>query len=146
MKYILIILMFMLIPFTVLAGDKIKGTSFHVGDAQAWETGEGSAYFIWHAKGVSHATEGPTGTDPIECHGAGHFDKEGSQVEGICILGAGDDTITQSFKSENGKGQWKYLTGTGKYKGVEGEGTYTHTDLAAGRAIAEWEGEMSLAK
>ena len=137
MKYILLILTFMLIPFTVLAGDKIKGTAFYAGDVQGWETGDGTGYFIWHAKGVSHSTEGPLGTVPVECHGAGHYEKEGSQVEGICVYGAGDDTITADFKSDKG---------TGKYKGVEGEGTYTHTDLAAGRSMSEWEGEISLAK
>ena len=146
MKLILLIFTLMLIPFTTLAGDRIKGTSFYAGDAQGWETGEGSGYFIWNAEGVSHSTEGPLGTNPIECHGAGHYDKEGSQVEGVCILGAGNDTAIQSFKSDNGQGQWKFVTGTGKYKGIKGEGTYMHTDLPAGRSISEWEGKVSLAK
>ena len=146
MKFILLILTFVLIPFTALAGDKVKGTSFYSGDVQGWETGDESGYFIWHAKGVSHSTEGPLGTNPIDCHGAGHYDKEGSRVEGICILGAGDDTAIQSFKSDKGQGQWKMLKGTGKYTGMKGEGTYTHTDLPAGRSMSEWEGEMSLAE
>jgi len=148
MKFILLILTFVLIPFTTLAGDKIKGTSFFSADTQSWETGDGSGYLILHSKGVSHSTEGPFGTQPIECHGAVGFDKEGSWGEGICVLGAGDDTHTHDWKIDKGQkvGQWKYLTGTGKYTGIKGEGTYTPTDLPAGRGMSEWEGEISLAK
>ncbi len=148
MKFILLILTFVLIPFTTLAGDKIKGTNFFSGDSQSWETGDGTGYWIWHGKGVIHSTEGPLGTQPVECHGAGRWDKEGSWTDGICVQGDGDDTITYGWKRDKGQkvGQWKYLTGTGKYTGIKGEGTYTHTDLPAGRGMSEWEGEVSLAK
>lgn len=148
MKFILLILTFVLIPFTTLAGDKIKGTNFYTEDTQAWETGEGTGYWIWHGKGVEHPTEGPLGTYPIECHGAGFFDNEGSRSEGICMHGAGDDTITDHWKTDKGQkvGQWKFLGGTGKYTGIKGEGTYTPTVLPAGRVMTEWEGEISLAK
>ncbi|MGI9227242.1 MAG: hypothetical protein ACR2PU_00470 [Gammaproteobacteria bacterium] len=148
MKFILLILMVVLIPFTALAGDKIKGTSFYSGDTQGWDTGDGTGYWISHNKGVAHSTEGPLGTTPLECHGAGGFDKEGSWSEGICVQGAGDDTAIYSWKTDKGQevGEWKYLTGAGKYTGIKGEGTYMYKDLPAGRGMSEWEGEVSLAK
>jgi len=127
MKFILLILTFVLIPFTALADDKVKGTSFFSADSQSWETGDGSGYWIMHSKGVSHSTESPLGTTPIGCHGAGHWDIEGSWAEGICVQGAGDDTAIFDWKTDKGQevGQWKYLSGTGKYTGIKGEGTYT---------------------
>ncbi len=148
MKFILLILTFVLIPFTAFAGDKIKGTNFLSGDSQGWDTGEGTGYWISNSKGVSHSTEGPLGTLPVECHGAGGVDEEGSWGEGICVVGADDDTHTTHWKLEKGQkvGQWKYVSGTGKYAGIKGEGTYMHTDLPAGRSMSEWEGEVSLAK
>ena len=148
MKFILLILTFVLIPFTVLAGDKIKGTNFFTEDTQAWETGDGTGYWIWHAKGIEHPTEGPLGTNPIECHGAGFWDKEGSWGEGICIIGAGDDTHTSHWKYDKGQevGKSKYVSGTGKYIGIKGEVTIKNNKLPAGRSMSEWEGEVSLAK
>ena len=59
MKFILLILTLVLIPFTTLAGEKIKGTNFYTEDTQVWETGDGTGYWIWHAKGIEHPTEGP---------------------------------------------------------------------------------------
>ena len=148
MKFILFILMFVLIPFTTLAGDKVKGNNYLSADTQVWETGDGMGYWIVHSKGVSHSTEGPLGNLPIECTGTGGWDKEGSWAEGVCTQGAGDDTAIHDWKTDKGQkvGQWKYLSGTGKYKGIKGGGTYTHTDLPAGRGMSEWEGEVSLAK
>ena len=148
MKRIPLFLILVLIPFTTLAGDKVKGTNFFAGDDQNWETGEGTGYWIWHGKGVSQSIEGPLGTGPIECHGAGFWDKEGSWGEGICVHAAGDDSRTSHWKRDRGQkvGQWKWLTGTGKFAGIKGEGTYISTELPEGRSIAEWEGEVTLAK
>ncbi len=151
MKFILLILTFVLIPFTTLAGDKVKGITFFTEDRQSWVTGEGTGYWTWHNKGIEHPTEGPLGTNPIECHGAGFLDEEGSWGEGICIIGAGDDTHISHWKVDKGQevSQWKYLSGTGKYAGIKGEGTSKHIELPAvpaGRGMSEWEGEVSLAK
>ena len=148
MKRILLILTFVLIPFITLAGEKIKGTTFYTEDTQSWETGNGTGYWIWHSKGVEHPTEGPLGTNPIECHGAGFWDKEGSWGEGICVIGTDDDTFTSHWKTDKGQEvtQWKYLTGTGKYKGIKGEGTSKYIALPADRSMVEWEGEVDLAK
>ena len=148
MKFILLILTFVLIPFTALAGEKVKGITFFTEDTQVWETGEGTGYWICHTKGVEHPTEGPLETNPIECHGAGFMDKEGLWGEGICIIGAGDDIHTSHWKLDKGQevSQWKYVSGTGKYKGIKGEGTAKNIKLPAGRSMSEWEGEVSLAK
>ena len=74
--------------------------------------------------------------------------KKGRGVKASACIGAGDDTHTDHWKIDKGQevGQWKYLSGTGKYTGIKGEGTYTHTELPAGRSMSEWEGEISLAK
>ena len=148
MKFMLLILTFVLIPSTTFAGDKVKGMNFYAGDSQLWETSDGTGFWIWHAKGVTHPTEGPFGPQPIECHGSGFWDKEGSWTEGICVQGSGDDTVKQHWKRNKGQkvGKWEYLSGTGKYTGIKGNGTYTHTDLPAGRGMSEWVGEISLAK
>ena len=148
MKYILLILTFVLIPFTAHAGDKVKGTNFFSWDSQSWETGDGTGYWVMHGKGIEQSTEGPLGTNPIECHGSGFWDQEGSRSEGICIIGAGDDTHTSHWKYDKGQevGQWKYVGGTGKYTGIKGEGTTKYIELPAGRSMSEWKGEVSLAK
>ena len=148
MKFTILILMLVLIPLTTLAGDKVKGITLFTEDTQAWPTGEGTGYWIWHTKGVEHPTEGPLDTNPIECHGAGFWDKEGSWGEGICVIGAGDDTHTSHWKLGKGKEvtEWKYVGANGKYSGIKGEGTAKTVKLPAGRGMSEWEGEISFEK
>jgi hypothetical protein len=161
----------LLFPLTAVAGEKISGTNFFVVDGQEWETGDGSGYWMWHGTGVSRTLEGPGDTNAIECHGAGFWDEEGSWGEGICVEtigedGAGfwdeegswgegicvetigEDTVTSDWKEEKGQdvGQWNFLSGTGKYAGVTGGGTYKSQSLPGGRSISEWEGEVTFAE
>jgi hypothetical protein len=144
----MISMVLLLFPFTAFAGEKVKGTNFYVTDVQNWETGDGTGYWIFHGEGVSNSMEGPLGTNALECHGAGFWDKEGSWGEGICVHGAGDDTRISSWKRGKGEkvGQWKILSGTGKYVGMTGQGSYTPTSLPGNRHMSEWEGEITLAE
>ena len=148
MQRLMLFLVLLLFPLTAIAGEKISGTNFFVVDGQEWETGDGSGYWMWHGTGVSRTLEGPGDTNAIECHGAGFWDKEGSWGEGICVETIGDDTVTSDWKEEKSQevGQWKFLSGTGKYAGVTGGGTYKSQSLAGGRSISEWEGEVTLAE
>ena len=148
MKYVMPFLAVLLFSLPAIAGEKVKGTTFFVVDEQNWETGQETGYWIWHGKGVSQSVGGPLGTDPIECHGAGFWDKDGSWGEGICVHAMGDDTRTVHWKRDKGQkvGQWKNLTGTGKFAGMTGEGIYTSTPLPEGRHVTEWEGEVTLSK
>ena len=138
----------MLSPLTTLAAEKIKGTSFFVVDQQNWETGKDTGYWMWHGKGVSQFALGPFETLSIECHGAGFWAKDESWGEGICVQGAGDDTFTSDWKRDKGQkvGQWSYLSGTGKYAGITGKGTYISTPVAGDRHMSEWEGEVTFAE
>jgi hypothetical protein len=88
------------------------------------------------------------GAGPLECGGAGYWDKDGSWGEGICVYGAGENTRVTAWKQDKGKkaGTWRILSGTGTYAGMTGEGTYVSTSLAGSRTMSEWEGEITLAK
>ena len=146
MKRFALYLVLALIPQTALAAEKVKGTDFFVVDLQDWETGDNAGYWIWHGKGVSHPHAGPFESEIIDCHGAGFFDKDVSWGEGICIHGEGDDTRTSSWKREKGQkmGQWKILSGTGKYQGTTGQGTYKPTSLAGDHQVTEMEGVITM--
>ena len=148
MKRLVLFVALLLFPLTAIAGERVSGTSFFVVDEQSWETGDGSGYWIWHGEGVERSAEGPLGTSPLECHGAGFWSKDGSWGEGICVVGAGDDTRTIHWMRDKGEkvGRWKDLIGTGKYAGMIGEGTYTPTPLPGGRSVTDWEGEVTLVK
>ncbi len=149
MQRLMLFLVLLLIPLTAIAGEKVSGTDFYVVDEQSWETGDGSGYWMWHGKGVSQIHEGPLETVAVECHGAGFWDNDGSWGEGICVNGAGDDTRMLHWKTEKSQkmmGQWKILSGTGKYAGITGGGTYKDQNLSGGRSLTEWEGEVTLAE
>ncbi len=148
MQRLMLLMVLLLFPLTAFAGEKISGTDVYVDDGQNWETGDGSGYWMWHGKGVSQVHEGPLETTAVECHGAGFWDKDGSWGEGICVETAGDGTATSDWKRDKGKevGQWKYLSGTGKYAGITGGGTYKEQSLPGGHSVSEFEGEVTLAE
>lgn len=146
MKRVMIFSAVLLLPIATHAGEKISGTIFYVVDQQAWETGEDTGYWIWHGRGITHSTEGPFGTFPTECHGAGFWDANGSWGEGICVDGSGDDTRIGHWKKDKGEevGRWEFVSGTGKFAGIKGQGTYTPTPLPGNRHVSEFEGEVTL--
>jgi hypothetical protein len=148
MKSLMVFLVLLLFPLTAIAGEKVKGTTYFVVNQQGWKTGDGTGYWIWHGDGVSQSVEGPLGTGPSECHGAGFWDENGSWGEGICVHGDGDDTRTVHWKRDKGQkvGQWTNLLGTGKFAGITGGGSYTTTSLPGNRHISEWDGEVTLAE
>ena len=41
---------------------------------------------------------------------------------------------------------WENLSGTGKFAGMTGQGTYVSKPLPDGRHMSEWEGEVTLAE
>jgi len=131
-----------------MAGERVRGTSFFMVDDQGWETGADTGYWIWHGNGIQNSTEGPLGTNPIECHGAGFWDANGSWGEGICRSGSGDDIRTIRWWREKGEkiGYWEDLHGTGKFAGMTGQGTYVSKPLPDGRQMSEWEGEVTMAQ
>ncbi len=148
MKRLAIFFALLLVSHPAFAGEKVKGTNFLVVDQQTWQTGEGSGYWMYQGKGVQQTLEGLPGAGPLECSGAGYWDKEGSWGEGISVYGAGENTRVTSWKQDKGQkaGKWKILSGTGTYAGMTGDGTYVSTSLAGGRSMSEWEGEIELAK
>lgn len=149
MKRAMAFLAVMLFPLAALAGEKASGTTFTVDDNQVWRTGEKTGYWIWHGKGIEQEVSGPlVGTRPIECHGAGFWDADGSWGEGICVAGSGDDVRYIDWKRGKGEqvGQWKTISGTGKFAGRIGQGTYNPTKLPDSRTVSEWEGEYTSAE
>ena len=61
--------------------------------------------------------------------------------------GKTDSRVSHWWKEKGQKvGQWKVLTGTGKYAGMKGEGTYNSMQLPEGRHMTEWEGVVTLVK
>ena len=148
MQRLILFLVLLLFPLTAIAGEKIRGTNFFVEDEQSWETGDESGYWMWHGKGISQMHEGPLESTAIECHGAGGWDKDESWGEGICVETVGDDTHTSGWKRDKGQelGQWKYLSGTGKYAGITGGDTYKNHPMPGGHSVSEFEGEVTLAE
>lgn len=143
-RYYLIALL--LLPVVTVAEQKVSGTTFFVTDSQYNPTGEDTGYWIWSAEGIERSVEGPLGTQPIECYGSGWWDQDGSWGEGICLIGDKDDTRTIRWWKDKGeqKSHWEHLSGTGKFAGMTGSGTYQPESLSDHRSISEWEGKVTL--
>ncbi len=50
MQRLMVFLVLLLFPLSAIAGEKVSGTAFYVGDQQSWETGDGSGYWMYHGK------------------------------------------------------------------------------------------------
>ena len=90
MKRLVLFLVLLLFPLTAIAGEKVSGTNFFVVDNQGWETGDGTGYWIWHGEGVHYSAEGPLGTVPTECHGAGFWDGDWPEPEATKLTDAAE--------------------------------------------------------
>lgn len=147
MKSLVLSLTFITVSFSAFATDKVKGTNYLVViDRQLVETGEGTGYWMSQSKGIQRLLDGPRDPEPVECKGAGYWNKDGDWGEGVCVYGSGENMRVSSWKQARGTGEWELLSGTGIYEGVTGQGTYVSTSLPGGRSISEFEGEVTMAK
>ena len=93
--------------------------NFDLGD-RIFHTADNNGYF--------EVVEGPLDEGPARCIGSGFGFADGtSTINGICIFGEGDDTFTISWKGgEKGAANtWNVIDGTGRFKGMTGEGIAT---------------------
>jgi hypothetical protein len=98
------------------------------------------------------------GSKPGKTVNASTTDMTGSMGKGhgysTSVMDNGDSTIvrfegtTQAKKdgSATYKGTWKYVRGTGKFKGLSGGGTYNGAGAADGSGFADVSGHYSLGK
>lgn len=147
MRHITLILAIFLFPLTAVAAEKVKGTNYMIVESQGWPTGNSAGYWMMNATGVTQYTLGPMGPGATECHGAGNWGADGNEGEGICVHTEADGTRTSLWKIGKGEaiGHWEIVSGTGKYVGITGQGTYKSMKLPNGRVISEFEGDITLA-
>jgi hypothetical protein len=131
------------VAMTILGGQVVYDLGLVRGGATGAEL-----VFTGANKGVRVSDDPDQLPRPTECHGAGHFDADGSWGEGICRFGDATDFVLQSFKSEQGAdtGVWEILRTGGSYAGLTGSGTYRSTRGLGGTTVSVWEGETSMAE
>ena len=134
-------------PIANVAAENANGQNYLVPDNQSWPTGLEQGFYQSNGSGVSNIINGPTETAAINCHGAGFWGVKGNRGEGICLHGSGGNTYTSTYKIDQGskEGRWEIVGGTGKYKGIGGQGTFVLSSLPGKRAISTWQGEINLA-
>ncbi|MGY3437817.1 MULTISPECIES: hypothetical protein [unclassified Marinovum] len=85
-------------------------------------------YYTQDNRGYFEVIEGPIEAGPARCLGSGFSFSNGQRTtEGICIFGAAEDTFTMRWKAgQQGEANaWTIVAGTGKYRGMTGEGIAT---------------------
>jgi hypothetical protein len=113
-----------------------SGTGFASGTWKVFPLKEGVPAFVtWEQKGVflSDSGESPFHNMSENCAGVTLWDKGVGSTMGYCIEIATDgDKLLYQVIQENQKpgpgptkGKYKYIGGTGKFAGIEGEGEYT---------------------
>ncbi len=87
----------------------------------------GGVYFTQDNQGYSEVVEGPLEDGIVRCVGGGFTVGGENSVEGICIIGEGEDTFTISWApDEMGlSNAWSVVAGTGRFEGATGDGIAT---------------------
>lgn len=89
---------------------------------------EDSIYYMQDNQGIYEVIEAPFEDGPARCVGGGFGYRDGTNdIVGICIFGEGADTFTMSWKAgeQGAANNWTIVHGTGKFKGMTGEGIAT---------------------
>ena len=113
-----------------------SGRDFASGIWKGYPLEEGTQFMTWEQKGVmlDDDPKSPFHNMSSNCAGVQLWNKGVGTTLGYCIGLApdGDKTLFE-VKQENlkpgpglKKGTWKYIGGTGKFVGIEGEGEYTN--------------------
>ena len=85
-------------------------------------------FFTQDNQGYYDVVEGPLEDGTARCIGSGFGFRVGaSTINGICIFTEGDNTFTMSWKAgEKGAANtWEIIDGTGRFKGMTGDGIAT---------------------
>jgi hypothetical protein len=126
-------------PSTPVALTDKPNHAFAVGRAQCTWTG-------FEVAGMASKTGISTDLDEIS------GDTMTARGYHVSTMANGDTTVVKyqgsgklkDGKPLSGKGTWSYISGTGKFKGIKGKGTYMGTANADGSITYKIEGEYSL--
>ncbi len=143
-----------------LAGEKGKIISREVYCASTFPSvkvpdAEGHAIYLVDAKGVGFSEA--WGASAAVCTGTSEVIKGGGPVAGYGHFTYADgSTITIKYKGEakgtaygtsgrrEGEGIWAYVSGTGRFAGIQGEGTYKWYVVSPGVWYSDGVGEYTL--
>jgi hypothetical protein len=122
----------------------VKWEQIEVGDE------EGHVIAVYESKGISSRTDGKTSL-LWECGildinlktGVGSGNGYGTTTD------EAGDKMYWTWEGKNvGKGTWEgtwaYTTGTGKFAGIKGKGTFTSYAAAPQQSYSDWKGELEL--
>ena len=112
------------------AEERIEINNVYPMNQETFQLSEG-IFFTQDNRGYFEVVEGPLEDGVSRCVGSGFGFSDGTNtIDGICIFGEGDDTFTMSWKAgeQGAANTWVIVNGTGKFKGISGEGIAT-TDI-----------------
>jgi len=143
----------MLLVCNAVAGEKIKCDT--VWYTTKWDTinvGDEKDHVVavWEGKGIVLNMEGKTFGEGLLAHGSGLYDinpKTGMIGDGYDTYTDKDgDKIYMKFDAKpSGPNEWTFYKGTGKFRGIQGKGTWSWVPSADPTlGYAPWEGEIEL--
>ena len=116
--------------------------------SEEFELAEGRPAIRIHQKGSIIAEDTPFHLGSQDCFATIILAAEGSPLTAYGYCDATDrdgDLWTVWFKNEQGgRRTWGFLGGTGKYVGIEGEGTSKEEMQSKDRTVITWKGKWTL--
>jgi len=145
---ILLVVTAMMVPASLLAGERVSATNFYVVKQEQFNAGD-ETFWIEDNVGSYTVSEGPIDPGFARCVGSGFGGPGGVRGGGICVYGEDADTFTMKWKVEGfGVNSWSIVAAAGKYAGMSGKGTTkTRVEskfLKLPHRVSDWEGEIEL--
>jgi uncharacterized membrane protein len=155
-----LLMVFVLGTLSAFAGDSASGSGHfinHNNMVEITEMDDGSSSLVMHYSSVTLADNSnhPSADMAAECVGVMRTNADGSfgSGEGTCF-GKTADGDTQSYwwkvdaagtsACPDMCGSWGYFAGTGKFKGLQGTGTWQRTNLIGDLSWGTWKNSYSM--
>ncbi len=135
---------------TVAAQTAISGRNvFYPQWSETYDLPNGQKLIRTHGSGFGIGPNGsPFALTNLNCRGTVHASAEGvpQSMTGHCdAIDAQGDTWAAWYAGDGQNGRWGFMSGTGKFKGVEGSGTYkSEAQWPDGKWTSTWEGSYKL--
>lgn len=105
------------------------------GEMRAFKHDDENTAFGYWLTGTSRSrlSDSPIGPFATQCLGSGGRNGKTSSTAGHCeLIDADGDKILGSYHRRGPTGEWKAISGTGKFAGITGGGTFTRVAFPRG--------------
>lgn len=160
MKLAVLAVLATLLSAPAIAGEEFSGTHTYRFEQETWSPMADAGWRTVTMTGDYVPISGPIPAGKIQCRGTNYWHGSIREADGVCVFGEGadiwmlryhmtrTDTASQTAERFRRIGEWKVVSGTGRWRGITGSGFYWAEEGygADGTWRTRWGGEVTIPK